>query len=188
MESIPVNYYTSCGCDYLYVNGVYQEYCSLSERWKVIIQIYECMAYSIVYESRRPSDIQGQLGFYVTQGVFRLPAPFFVIALLSFGVLNLIIMTRVQKQMEGGGSATLMLHQAEIGCDLMMLIVILPIEQIPTMVKHVFTGTLINSILICVFGIYFNIRYKYFMKYTLIEKEYADSSQQYFIYGHRILL
>jgi hypothetical protein len=168
-ESIPVNYYTSCGGDYLYVNGVYEKQCSASERLNVIMQIYECMAYSIVYESRRPSEIQGQLGFYVDQAFYRLPAPLAGIALFYFAVLNLIIMTHVQKQMGGGGSATLMLHQAQIGFDLMMIIVILPLEQIPSMVKHVITGTVINSILICVFGIYLNIWYKYFIKYTVIE-------------------
>jgi len=168
-ESIPANYYRSCGYDYLWANGAYEEHCSASEVLYVVIQIYECMAYSIVYENRRPSEIQGQLGFYVTQALFRLPAPLAMIALFSFAVLNLIIMTHVQKQMGGGGSATLMLHQAQIGCDLMMLIVILPLEQIPTMVKHVISGTAINSVLICVFGIYFNISYKYFVKCTVIE-------------------
>lgn len=112
-ESFPKGYYIACGKMRFGLAG----HCALPEVISILTEIYKCIAYDVVYQPQRtyrPYDIasvERSLKFVILSSV---PIIFIVFIL---GILNFVIMTRVQKHMEGSDSASLLLHQSEIACD-----------------------------------------------------------------------
>lgn len=129
-ESISVDYYRSCGYMHWFTvlgydsqwkleqrkwNLKNNKFCSAEFYFAVQKWSYKCLANRVVYGSqRRVGDnpfnaftsltFHGQLSFSI------------------FGVINLIIMTRVVKQIDKNRTATLVLHQTEIVCDVLMVV------------------------------------------------------------------
>lgn len=149
-ESVPKAYYRSCGFaawfDWLYhavpwimENGTWiaenPQYCSIgfylaSQKWS-----YECLANSLIYGAKRslgetPQDAFKHLMFH------------FQLIFAIMGIINFIIMTRVIKQIEANGSSdTLLLHQTEIACDILMVIKShIPWPELVNALKYAVTG------------------------------------------------
>lgn len=148
-ESIPVGYYRSCGYSYWYGalasatkwsydngswTGEASKYCSArfyieSQWWN-----YNCYAYSLRYGSKRGLGEESFEAFKRLTTHFQL-----VFAIL--GTFNLIIMTRVIKQMDEDRSDTLVLHQAEIVCDILLVIESqISFPDVANAVKHAIAG------------------------------------------------
>lgn len=79
----------------------------IRQRCSVYALVYPPILYRLNYF--REPDISWYARYFAILAIHPIGALF-----LSLGILNYMIMTRVQKQLEGDGSAPLMLHQAEI--------------------------------------------------------------------------
>lgn len=150
-ESIPIGYYRSCGSSYWYDalastvdwsndNGSWtwetSKHCSalfyIENQW----WNYKCYAYSLRYGSKRGLGEESFAAFTRLTTHFQL-----VFAIL--GTVNLIIMTRVIKQMGEDRSDTLVLHQAEIVCDILLVTEAqISFPDVANAMKHAITGKL----------------------------------------------
>lgn len=122
-ESVPVDYYRSCGSQYWFIRITGQgaskrekKFCTAGFYLAELKWGYKCALYSIVYGSRRGLGLNPFAGF--SDVCF--PGG---LCYAIFGIINFIIMTRVVKEIDKNRAATRVLHQAEIACDIFMVIV-----------------------------------------------------------------
>lgn len=122
-ETIPIGYYQTCGNYHILVwLRNYAGRCSAGTILAFVRSKYECMFYNVFYESKRAAAIRVVWNLRPFDALLKLLNPFAVCFAL-LGAINYIIMTRVQKQIEGGGSGSLLFHQAEIVCDIAMVLI-----------------------------------------------------------------
>jgi hypothetical protein len=125
-ESLPRRYYVACGNMRFGLAG----HCSLPAVTSHLMEIYKCIAYDLVYQPKRvypEYDVEGVDGGLKFLILSSLPI---LCTVFMLGILNFIIMTRVQKHLEGSGSASLLLHQTEIACDILSAWLSIPYSSI----------------------------------------------------------
>lgn len=120
-ESLPVGYYRSCGNSAWYKlitgqfnYGTLKEHCSARDQLSFQKWSYECILYKLLYGCSH----------FDIYNLSLLGGPAIRLVLVIFGTVNFIIMRRVQKKLklEGDGGAPLLLHQTQIACDILPLL------------------------------------------------------------------
>lgn len=144
-ESMPIDYYTSCGNNFVLIKlRDWFGHCSAGDQLKILRYTCLCLFYCAFYGSNRnPAAAVKVIDWYPVEALLIMIAPSLVCFIL-LGIINYVIMTRVQKQIEGGKAGPLLFHQVEIFCDIATPLIIVsgPIVSIVlTALTRAVTGT-----------------------------------------------
>lgn len=121
-ENLPQSYYRNCGgfkvqVEMYYIEGI----CTFHQHIQIATLAYKCRVLSLFYEYRRTPEIRAQFGIDPIRGFPFAIAPL-LIFIVALGILNLIVMRHVQKEVDSNGGGTVVYHQLQIASDVVVAI------------------------------------------------------------------